>query len=863
MYTTSIKALNLDQPTARSCLSLEVAHVLKREIDGHLQHDPDHQQSCHEVVLALRAEVIRFLDVSRHRHVRRGVARRHRDDVLVVAELHAHQRCERVAGRHEVAREQVEQTRQSTHSHVCHLLVRHQSRHPLTHVRTSRRVEVEDEHEEDEVASVVTPTDEPVLDRHEQNDHDDQVRDLSEPQRQTVGQRTVVVRHAFAVEHSTFGARHLQHCHEVDDANKVHAVVDETDVRVDLLDTGSRQLVERRTEDDSEQREEEHAHEVVLRVAPVRELLLFSQVAELVPETRRDRRVVECRVTYELIGHFSQLQRTLPVRLVQLAVLVLHRVVLHVTTNSSTDHFQHVRGRIVLRSDLLRAWDRLEVLEHLHGIHTKVAEVRREPALLKQKEAVEQLEDRDTGLVDRAQHRTARASDRLHSTHHNKSGTSEQDARVRHHLHADRHALLLLHRQAAYHLARDRRQLQQLQRLIHKIHSLLHRERRRQPQISREHERLVDRRSLRVDVHLLTVRRDAAEVGRVLRLAVHDDVADNTATGLASGDHVHQRRLAGTCRTHKSYHAARLEMRRDAAEKLFLLTRRQRHKVLEVLNAQVRRRKRQTATARLRLHNVPGTGRPHFHVHVVFLRSVVRHRLDTNTLVLLIADEVQRQAVQRRKEQVVGHQNANAEPDVLRALRDREAVEELGALCGRVPVARELRQHHRHVRADGVLEAHEHQEEHDVLLERPRQSTHEVEERAQDERHRQVHRDLHHRLRDSVRHRTEEVAWALLRDAEEDHAQVVRRAHVEVDHTEHETHDQGFEQLTPKQRRITQPDELLAVQQQHRAWDERQAELRLLLRACQVSHALGLLEILGFSNWCSLKPLLIAWCVFL
>ncbi|KAF1792125.1 hypothetical protein GQ600_15345 [Phytophthora cactorum] len=332
MYTTSIKALNLDQPTARSCLSLEVAHVLKREIDGHLQHDPDHQQSCHEVVLALRAEVIRFLDVSRHRHVRRGVARRHRDDVLVVAELHAHQRCERVAGRHEVYTTKHPQPR-------CHLLVRHQSRHPLTHVRTSRRVEVEDEHEEDEVASVVTPTDEPVLDRHEQNDHDDQVRDLSEPQRQTVGQRTVVVRHAFAVEHSTFGARHLQHCHEVDDANKVHAVVDETDVRVDLLDTAA---------DNCEQREEEHAHEVVLRVAPVRELLLFSQVAELVPETRRDRRVVECRVTYELIGHFSQLQRTLPVRLVQLAVLVLHRVVLHVTTNSSTDHFQHVRGRIVL-----------------------------------------------------------------------------------------------------------------------------------------------------------------------------------------------------------------------------------------------------------------------------------------------------------------------------------------------------------------------------------------------------------------------------------------------------------------------------------------------------------------------------------
>ncbi|ETI32053.1 hypothetical protein F443_21056, partial [Phytophthora nicotianae P1569] len=365
-----------------ACLSLEVAHVLEREVDCHLQHSPDHQQSRHEVVLAFGTEVIRFLDVGRHRHVRRRVARSHGDDVLVVAELHTNKRRQRVARRHQVrepfvaslhrrtrqqvAREQVEQTRQRTDSHVRHLLVRHQSRHPLTHVRARRRVEVEDEHEEDEVASVVTPANQPVLDRHEQHDHDDQVGHFSEPQRQTVGQRTVVVRHALAVEHSTLSARHFQHRHQIDDTDEVHTVVDETDVRVDLLDTTRRQLVERRAEDNSEQREQEHAHEVVLRVSPVRELLLLCQVAELVPEARRDRRVVECRVTHEIFRDFGQLQRTLAVLGTQLAVLVLHRVVFDVTADTSADNLKHVRGRVVLRTDLLGTGDRLEVLEHLH-----------------------------------------------------------------------------------------------------------------------------------------------------------------------------------------------------------------------------------------------------------------------------------------------------------------------------------------------------------------------------------------------------------------------------------------------------------------------------------------------------------------
>ncbi|KAF1785241.1 hypothetical protein GQ600_27568 [Phytophthora cactorum] len=73
---------------------------------------------------------------------------------------------------------------------------------------------------------------------------------------------------------------------------------------------------------------------------------------------------------------------------------------------------------------------------------------------------------------------------------------------------------------------------------------------------------------------------------------------------------------------------------------------------------------------------------------------------------------------------------------------------------------------------------------------------------------------------------------------------VVRRAHVEVDHTEHETHDQGFEQLTPSSGGSRNQMSFWRFTA-HRAWDERQAELGFLLGAGQVGHALGLLEVLG------------------
>ncbi|KAF1788833.1 hypothetical protein GQ600_26873 [Phytophthora cactorum] len=152
------------------------------------------------------------------------------------------------------------------------------STYPRTYKLTCTRTNVK----KDEVASVVTPAHQSVLDGHEQDDHDDQV--VGEPQRQT-------------------------HRHEVDDANKVHVVVDEADVRIDLRHTSSRKLVERCAEDNS------------------------------------------C---------------ALAVQSTQLAVLVLHRVVLHVTTDSSADHFKHERGRVVLRTDLHRARDRGKVLEHLH-----------------------------------------------------------------------------------------------------------------------------------------------------------------------------------------------------------------------------------------------------------------------------------------------------------------------------------------------------------------------------------------------------------------------------------------------------------------------------------------------------------------
>ncbi|KAF1787689.1 hypothetical protein GQ600_26464 [Phytophthora cactorum] len=181
--------------------------------------------------------------------------------------------------------------------HVRHLLVRHQSRHPLTHVRASRRVEVEDEHEEEEVTRVVTPADEPVLDRHEQNDHDDKRTTATDCRAADRSSSTCVRGRTQHVRRTSPPARH-----EVDDANKVHAVVDETDVRVDLLDTAA---------DNCEQREEEHAHEVVLRVAPVRELLLLGQRLQLVPKACCDGTVVECGVPYKAVRHFAQPQRVL------------------------------------------------------------------------------------------------------------------------------------------------------------------------------------------------------------------------------------------------------------------------------------------------------------------------------------------------------------------------------------------------------------------------------------------------------------------------------------------------------------------------------------------------------------------------
>jgi hypothetical protein len=129
--------------------------------------------------------------------------------------------------------------------------------------------QVKDEHEEDEVAADVTPAHQPVLDRQEQDDYHDEVRDLGEEERQAVRQRAVVIGHALEVEHGALGASRFDDGHEVRHADEAHDVVDEADVRVDVLDVVGGELVERRAKEDGEDREEERAYEVVLRIPSV------------------------------------------------------------------------------------------------------------------------------------------------------------------------------------------------------------------------------------------------------------------------------------------------------------------------------------------------------------------------------------------------------------------------------------------------------------------------------------------------------------------------------------------------------------------------------------------------------------------
>ncbi|KAF1777693.1 hypothetical protein GQ600_17527 [Phytophthora cactorum] len=285
----------------------------------------------------------------------------------------------------------------------------------------------------------------------------------------------------------------------------------------------------------------------------------------------------------------------------------------------------------------------------------------------------------------------------------------------------------------------------------------------------------------------------------------------------------------------------------------------------------------------------------------LFLRGLGAH-----TFELLVADVMQRQRVETREGEIVHNEHCDTEPDVACSLGDGEALELSLALGVSVAITRELGQHvttqrpgdrrepvhpdpvvrdqvgqdnvtreqeeetHRDGsqcladRADGVLEGQEHKVEHDVLLERPRQATHEVEEGAQHERDGHVHWDLHHTLGNSVRRRAEEVTRPLLvenlaklerdgdllprltleqSDTEEDHAQVVRRAHVVVDHTHDQSNNQRLDQFSPQQRRVTNPHQLLPVQQQHRAGHEGQSELGFLLGTRQVGHTLGLLEV--------------------
>ncbi|KAF1792130.1 hypothetical protein GQ600_15352 [Phytophthora cactorum] len=511
-----------------------------------------------------------------------------------------------------------------------------------------------------------------------------------------------------------------------------------------------------------------------------------------------------------------------PVRLVQLAVLVLHRVVLDVAADTSANHLQHVRGRIVLWADLHRTGIEAKY-SSIFRIHTKVAKYA-------------------AGGSCTAPYGPCERSTALHASQ------SEPSARPDH---------------SSVHLGRECSgwtppPRQSSRCLVHQVHAFILREVRGKTQISREHERLVDRSGLRVDVHLLAVRRDATEVGRVLLLAVHDDVADDTATSLASGDHVHQRRLAGTVAP------IRATMRPGSKWAVF--------------DAQVRRRERQTAA----LDNaaVRSTRCAHFNVHLVIGR-LVRGGFHTHAL----------------------GQNANAEPDVLGALLDGEAVQELLALGVSVPVTRELRQHvttqrpgdrREPVHPDPVVrdqvgqddvtreqEEEAHRDRSQRLAHRDtrrqrtqhRHPTHEVEEGAKDERYCDVHWDLYNALSYSVRRGTEEVTGSLLvenltklerdgdllprltleqRDAEEDHTQVVRRGHVVVDHAHDETDNERFKQLTPQQRRVSQPDQLLPVQQQHSAWDKGQPELGSVLRASQIDDTLRLLKVL-----CTLELVLV------
>ena len=229
---------------------------------------------------------------------------------------------------------------------------------------------------------------------------------------------------------------------------------------------------------------------------------------------------------------------------------------------SGADHIQDVLGWVRVLTALDPA-PLLKVANQRRRVRAQVAEVHRLTALLQQQEAVELVEELTARLVDRAEDCLALRRELLEELDDRpgrlcvEAGRGlvkeQKQTRLRGQLHTNRETLALLHIETLANLTDERLgerlHLKELNNRLDIVETLLLRSLTRLAQQGRELQRLAHRLLRQVHVLLLAVARVRLErPGQ--RTTVHEKVSRYDADVGTLGQHVEQRRLAGTTLAH-------------------------------------------------------------------------------------------------------------------------------------------------------------------------------------------------------------------------------------------------------------------------------------------------------------------------